>query len=103
MARPRTKNAEEEAPTLVQAPKRREIWSFDELEILQLSVQVVVIAKDSNGKKLGTLPLETKTFYEPEDLADWAENIAEDLGKEDVMENMRKSMLDSMNGTPGGA
>lgn len=93
---------EPEEPIEVQAPKRREIWSFTQLEVLQVACNVVVICRDDRGKKLGTLPLEQRVMFETEDMIEWLEALDTELNDPDKIEELRASVLESMQGQPGG-
>jgi len=91
MARARTPRQEE--PKEVQAPQERGVWQFETLEVLQFMVQPSVMAKDKRGKRLGPVNLPAQTFYEADDLADWAAGLEEELEDPEFQESLRNQML----------
>jgi hypothetical protein len=97
MAAPKAK------PKEVQAPKERKLTDFTSMELLHVVLNPVVILKDRRGKKLGTLALDQKVFYEAEDVAAWAARLEDQLENDEVLERLRSEMAETANanGQPG--
>lgn len=95
MAAPKAK------PKEVQAPKERKLSDFTSMELLHVVVNPVVILKDRRGKKLGTLALDQKVYYEAEDVAAWAERLEDQFQDEEVLERLRSEMTEQPDNTNG--
>ncbi len=97
--KPKTRSRAEK----VQFPKVREIYTFESLEVFQISLTALVIARDGAGRKLGVFPLEAKIFFEPEDALEHLKTVEAQLADPETQAEMRESLIkqqqEAINGT----